>query len=118
LCLGIRTAGEHSLIFFDGEFSHAVLKQPAAGDFRVQNEYGGSMTLVPAAEWIVEQAAGALAMAPDQCLYARVDVVVMDRAVIVMELELIEPLLFLALHPAAPTRFAQAIASRVIGSPP
>jgi glutathione synthase/RimK-type ligase-like ATP-grasp enzyme len=115
---GIRTAGEHSLIFFDGEFSHAVLKQPAAGDFRVQNEYGGSMIPVPVADWIVEQAAAALSMAPDQCLYARVDVVVIDRAVIVMELELIEPLLFLALDPAAPTRFAQAIARRVIGLPP
>jgi glutathione synthase/RimK-type ligase-like ATP-grasp enzyme len=100
----IRTLGEHSLIFFDGEFSHAVLKRPAAGDFRVQNEYGGSETPVPAADWMIEQ--------------ARVDVVAKDRRLIVMELELIEPLLFLALDAEAPARFARSIARRVTESPP
>jgi glutathione synthase/RimK-type ligase-like ATP-grasp enzyme len=114
----IETLGEHSLIFFDGEFSHAVLKKPADGDFRVQNEYGGSQTPVPAANWMLEQAAEALAMAPDQCLYARVDVVAKDRRLIIMELELIEPLLFLALDAGAPARFARAIARRVTESPP
>lgn len=115
---GIRTLGEHSLIFFDGEFSHAVLKRPANGDFRVQNEYGGSETPVSAADWMIEQAAEALAMAPDQCLYARVDVVAQDRRLIVMELELIEPLLFLALDAEAPARFARAIAGRITELPP
>jgi len=114
----IRTLGEHSLIFFDGEFSHAVLKRPLEGDFRVQNEYGGSEALVYAADWMIEQASEAVAMVPDQCLYARVDVVAKDRRLIVMELELIEPLLFLALDPGAPARFARAIARRVTESQP
>ncbi len=41
----IQTEGEWSLIFIDGEYSHAVLKRPAAGDYRVQNDFGGSAEL-------------------------------------------------------------------------
>ena len=37
----VVTSGEWSVVFFDGEYSHAVLKKPAAGDFRVQEELGG-----------------------------------------------------------------------------
>ncbi len=109
----IRSEGEYSLIFFDGEFSHAVLKRPAAGDFRVQSEYGGFQTRVKASDWIVSQAAEALAAAPDLCLYARVDVVARNETLLIMELELIEPFLFLALDRHAPARFAQAIFQRI-----
>src|SRR5262249_12250351 len=41
----VQTRGEWSLMFFGGKYSHAVLKQPKAGDFRVQEEYGGSAEL-------------------------------------------------------------------------
>ncbi len=109
----IRSFGEYSLIFFDGQYSHAVLKRPTPGDFRVQSEYGGSQTLVNPDDWIVSEAANALAMAPDPCLYARVDVVAREQTLLIMELELIEPLLFLALDCSAPAQFAQAIARRV-----
>ncbi len=43
----VQTAGEWSLLFFGGEFSHAVLKRPRPGDFRVQSELGGTAHLAP-----------------------------------------------------------------------
>src|SRR3546814_2436579 len=38
---GIFTEGEFSLFFFGGRFSHAIVKRPASGDFRVQEQFGG-----------------------------------------------------------------------------
>jgi hypothetical protein len=108
----ILTEGEWSLIFFDRRFSHAVRKTPVAGDFRVQNDFGGSeLPAAPPAQ--VLDAAARILQFVEPTLYARVDGVVDGPQFRLMELELIEPMLFLALHPEAPARFAKAIAKKV-----
>lgn len=108
----IARTGEFSLMLFDGEFSHAVVKRPAAGDFRVQPHLGG-VTLPskapPGAERLARQA---LAAAPARATYARVDIVPDDEGVLrIMELELIEPALFLDHAPDGGAAFTQAILS-------
>jgi glutathione synthase/RimK-type ligase-like ATP-grasp enzyme len=105
----ITNEGEWSVVFFAGTFSHAVLKKPQAGDFRVQNDFGGSSNLADPPPRVLESASRAL-RAVDPTIYARVDGVVDEGRFLLMELELIEPALFLADHPAAPSRFADAIA--------
>jgi glutathione synthase/RimK-type ligase-like ATP-grasp enzyme len=92
----IARTGEFSLMLFDGEFSHCVVKRPSSGDFRVQEHLGG-VTLPsappPGAEELARQA---LAAAPARATYGRVDVVPDDEGTLrIMELELIEPALFL-----------------------
>jgi glutathione synthase/RimK-type ligase-like ATP-grasp enzyme len=105
----IASEGEWSVIFFDGAFSHAVLKKPKPGDFRVQSDFGGSAQLTEPPEHVLSSATQAVeAVAPT--LYARVDGVVDEGKFRLMELELIEPALFLGDHPQAPARFANAIA--------
>jgi glutathione synthase/RimK-type ligase-like ATP-grasp enzyme len=104
----ISTEGEWSLIFFGGTFSHAILKKPQPGDFRVQNDFGGSSQLADPAPYVLASATRAL-QAVHPTLYARIDGVVEGGQFLLMELELIEPMLFLADHPAAPNRFAHAI---------
>ena len=110
----IATTGEFSLMLFDGEYSHAVVKRPKAGDFRVQ-EYHGGVTLpcpVPPAG-AVRLAQAALAAAPAAAAYARVDIVPDDEGVLrIMELELIEPSLFLEHAPDRGASFTRSILSR------
>ncbi|MFL9603558.1 RimK family alpha-L-glutamate ligase, partial [Aeromonas dhakensis] len=69
------TEGEWSLIFFGGQYSHAVRKCPAEGDFRVQTHFGGSARAELPPETIVETAADILRDIPgrEDPLYARVD---------------------------------------------
>jgi glutathione synthase/RimK-type ligase-like ATP-grasp enzyme len=107
---GIRTRGEWSLSFFAGRFSHAVIKTPKAGDFRVQAEHGGSERRVPPPDFVLAAAKRALAALAEVPLYARVDGVENDGQFLLMELELIEPTLYLTHDPEAPARFADAIA--------
>jgi glutathione synthase/RimK-type ligase-like ATP-grasp enzyme len=108
--------GEWSFCFFDGRFSHAALKQPVAGEFRVQVEFGGRILPRSVAPALVEQAARIAAAAPARCLYARVDGYVVDDAFHLMELEVLEPSMLLGCDPAAPDRFAAAIIG-ILGSP-
>ncbi|RST30072.1 hypothetical protein HMF7854_03950 [Sphingomonas ginkgonis] len=108
----ITSSGEVSLFYFGGEFSHAIVKLPREGDFRVQPTWGGHERTIappPAAEALAVQA---LAACPDQPLYARVDMVDVGAGEWrIMELELIEPALFLD-HAADLGRgFAQAVLS-------
>jgi hypothetical protein len=108
----IVSDGEWSLIFFDRVFSHAVLKMPRAGDFRVQNDFGGSDRLMDPPAHVLQAATNTL-QTVGPTLYARVDGVVEDNRFYLMELELIEPALFLSSHPGAPARFAEAIAKQL-----
>ncbi len=104
--------GEWSIMFFNRVFSHSVLKRPKSGDFRVQEELGGTSVLAPAPEHVIRRAGEFLALVRGDVTYARVDVVDRVGGVTLMELELIEPMLFLELEKEAPRRFAEAIASR------
>ena len=110
----IRT-GEYSLMFFGGQFSHAVLKKPRAGDFKIQ---GGQLKRVIVPEAIMTQARAILRAVPQPPLYARVDGIIQEGKFVLMELELIEPSLFLAHDVAAPQLFAAAINAIVKASPP
>lgn len=110
----IATTGEFSLMLFNGEYSHAVVKRPKAGDFRVQ-EYHGGVTLPCSAPptGAVRLAQAALAVAPAAAAYARVDIVPDDQGVLrIMELELIEPSLFLDHAPDGGASFTRSILSR------
>jgi hypothetical protein len=109
----IETAGEFSLLFFDGTFSHAVCKRPKPGDYRVQFTWGGTFDRVEVAPALVEQAQACIAKAPGRPVYARVDGVVSEERFVLMELEVFEPFLFLAIAPEAPARLARAIRSRL-----
>ncbi len=112
----IRTAGEWSLQFFDTRFSHAVRKLPRAGDYRVQGEHGGVSKREAPAAWLVAAARAVLDALPfpaGDCAYARVDGVATGGRFLLMELELVEPSLFLAADPRAAEGFAEAIRARV-----
>jgi glutathione synthase/RimK-type ligase-like ATP-grasp enzyme len=101
--------GEWSLLFFRGRYSHAVIKRPRSGDFRVQEEFGGEVSAaVPPGE-VIAAATRALAAAGQETLYARVDGVVRKGRLELMELELVEPSLFLWAEAAALERFAAAV---------
>lgn len=106
--------GEVSLIYFGGAFSHAIRKVPAAGDYRVQDMYGGTNHAYAPAADEVALATRALAETPAPTAYARVDMVRLpDGRPAVMELELIEPELFLGVAPDAPARFAEVLRRHV-----
>jgi glutathione synthase/RimK-type ligase-like ATP-grasp enzyme len=108
-CPEIAARGEWSLVFFGGEYSHAVLKRPAPGDFRVQRHFGGTgMAAAPGAE-LIEHAAAVLPRVGEPLLYARVDGIERDGSFVLMELEVNEPHLFLSSSRDAPVRFADAI---------
>ena len=99
--------GEWSLVFVGGEYSHSVLKRAAPGDFRVQWQYGGTATSAePHAE--VLKAATKIIGSLERADYARVDGIVCGDDFVLMELELIEPVLFLRLGNAA-DRFVEAM---------
>jgi glutathione synthase/RimK-type ligase-like ATP-grasp enzyme len=106
----VTGAGEWSVLCFGGRPSHAVLKRPAPGDWRVQGELGGTAELGTAPAVALRQARRVLeAAGAGTAAYARVDGCVIDGAFVLMELELIEPQLYLDLAPHAPDRFARAI---------
>ncbi|MEV4264343.1 hypothetical protein [Kribbella sp. NPDC049584] len=105
--------GEWSLIFVDGEFTHAVVKRPAAGDYRVQDDFGGTVTPAEPTPVVLDGARTALHAAGRTPAYARVDGVVVNGRFLLMELELIEPELFFPQHPEAAEKLAAAVAARV-----
>ncbi|MFC5743086.1 ATP-grasp domain-containing protein [Dyella tabacisoli] len=113
----IISDGEWSLMYFAGEFSHAVIKRPAAGDYRVQNEYGGTAeAIMPGADILAaanQALAAVAAIGHADHAYVRVDGVVCAGRFLIMELELIEPFLHLAIRPEGAERFAEHIAARL-----
>lgn len=109
----IQTTGELSLLFFDKQYSHTVVKRPQDGDFRVQAEFGGSTDIVQPDETIIAQAQQVVDAIEAPLAYTRVDAVEVDGRLILMELELIEPYLFLREDPEAAQRFANAIYKQI-----
>jgi glutathione synthase/RimK-type ligase-like ATP-grasp enzyme len=105
----IRTNGELSLMFFGGTFSHAVNKRPARDEFRVQERLGGAIAPAIAPARLVRHAANLIAASAPGSLYARIDVVVAEGRFVLMELELVEPSLFLSHAPGAPAAFAESV---------
>lgn len=107
----VSAEGEYSLLLFDGLFSHAVVKRPKAGDYRVQPHLGGREEACVPPEGAIELATRALAAAPAETTYARVDLIRgLDGELKVIELELIEPSLWLEHAPDGGASFAAAVA--------
>lgn len=113
----IVSQGELSLLFFDGEFSHAVVKRAADGDYRVQSDFGGTAHAIDPDPAIVASAQQALAAAAAlghaDAAYARVDGVIVQGRFLLMELEMIEPFLHLGEQPEAAERFAGKLHKRL-----
>ena len=111
---GILTEGEYSLFFFDGKFSHAIVKRPASGDFRVQEQFGGRESDWDASAEARALAAAALAAAPAPPVYARVDMVRgADGTLLLMELEVIEPYLYPKDGPQIGAMLGKALRRRI-----
>lgn len=105
----IKDAGEISMLFFGGNFSHAIQKVPKSGDFRVQKQFGAqylkfepSTTLLSIAKNIVE-------IAGKESVYARIDGVMTQNGFLLMEVEMIEPDLFFEHTLDGPNRFVEAV---------
>jgi glutathione synthase/RimK-type ligase-like ATP-grasp enzyme len=105
----IQTEGEWSLIFFNKKFSHAVIKRPVENEFRVQHDFGGTATHKEPSSFLLKQAEKILSLIEEHLLYARVDGVISDSKFLLMELELIEPVLFLDKKNGSADSFAQAM---------
>lgn len=113
----IQTRGEWSLMFTDGEFSHAVRKRPTDGDFRVQTRFGGgSVTDNPGSD-VLRAARRVLDAAPEPWLYARVDGIETATGFVLLELEMLEPALFFSHTESGIARFADAVIARVQCAP-
>lgn len=109
----IQDDGEWSLIFAEQELVHAVIKRPRAGDFRSQPDHGGTVSKKDPSDEVIAQALATVRAAGLLCgplAYARVDGFVGKQGLQLIELELIEPYLFLNhATAAAPRRLAQAV---------
>lgn len=106
--------GELSLFFFDGRFSHAVAKVAASGDFRVQPQFGGQVSGVAPEPEALRAAQMVLEAADLPLTYARVDLIRgLDHTPQLMELEVIEPDLFLEHGHDDGAAFAAAVMARL-----
>ena len=113
----VDVSGERSLVFFNESFDHAIQKQAVLkpGEaYHVEHESHPDPVLYTPTPAELELASAAIAAVPhnEKMLYARVDLAIDDNNnPIVMELELLDPVLFL--HPSENSahRYATAIAS-------
>jgi glutathione synthase/RimK-type ligase-like ATP-grasp enzyme len=101
--------GERSLVFLGGRFSHAVRKVPRVGDYRSQRHLGGSEVDHDPDSAELQVALSAMAAAPGRLTYARVDLVDWEGAPVLIELEVIEPDLFLRNVPERVDRFVEVV---------
>ncbi len=105
----IAREGEYSLFYFNGDFSHAILKTPKQNDFRVQEDFGGVNRSITPGGQLLRAGEKALKQIGQKLLYARVDFVRDDEdEFALMELELIEPALYFRMDKESPKRFAEA----------
>ncbi|MCI4646517.1 MAG: hypothetical protein MRY64_17175 [Hyphomonadaceae bacterium] len=110
----IAEEGEISFVMIDGELSHALLKRPAAGDYRIQSSYGGVETPLEPSKADLAAAKAVLATLDETPLYARVDMLrAEDGGLLLMELELIEPYLYPLQGEELGQRLASAVARRL-----
>ncbi len=101
--------GEYSLFYFNHIFSHAINKRPARGDFRVQEEHGGTLDSITPSPEMYKIAQNVLKALPSRALYARIDILETGNGLAIIEVELIEPSLYFNMDSDSPKHFAQAI---------
>jgi glutathione synthase/RimK-type ligase-like ATP-grasp enzyme len=106
----IVVQGEVSLVVIDGKFTHAVLKIAKNGDFRVQDDFGGTVQPYKASLEEIKFAEYAVNACNEAPIYARVDVFTDNDGILALsELELIEPELWFRNNPKAANLLALAI---------
>jgi glutathione synthase/RimK-type ligase-like ATP-grasp enzyme len=105
--------GEWSFLFFNGVYSHSLLKIPKDGDFRVQSYHGGSVNAQEGVDKHIQSAAAYVEQYAQGCLYARVDGLIVNGELNLMELELIEPYLFLDTHEEASENYYKALSAKL-----
>ncbi len=112
----ITTEGEFSCFYFNGVLSHTILKLPKPADFRVQEEHGGIIRAVEIEDALRKAGNATMRAIGTVPLYARADFVRTNNgsSYWLMELELIEPSLYLRMDTGAPERFARALHDRVL----
>ncbi|MBI1360619.1 MAG: hypothetical protein GC155_10115 [Alphaproteobacteria bacterium] len=114
LIRSVLDEGEYSFLFVDGAFSHALIKRPTAGDYRIQAAYGGQSAKIEPAAADLAQADAVLRTLAEPPLYARVDMARGDGGgLMLMELEAIEPFLFPVEGPQIGAMLAKAILKRL-----
>lgn len=101
--------GELSFIFLAGRYSHCVLKLPKSDDFRIQHYYGGTIQNYEPKTQHIADALGFVDLYAGGCLYARVDGLLVKGTFLLMELELIEPFLYMEQHPEAYQHYYEAL---------
>jgi hypothetical protein len=87
-----------------------VKKVPARGEFRSQRDFGGKQEAGTPPDSAIAQGKRILSMLPEPAAYARIDFVMRGDTPLLIELELIEPELFLVDHEAAARQLAEIIA--------
>jgi len=106
----VSEEGEYSVMLFGGQYSHTVVKRPKVGDYRVQPHLGGTEEPCAPPQGAIELAKAALAAAPAEAAYARVDMVRDGSGQLaIIELELIEPSLWLQYVPDGGQAFVSAV---------
>nr|WP_297349874.1 hypothetical protein [uncultured Glaciecola sp.] len=108
----ILEEGEYSLFYFNSQYSHAICKKPAKGDFRVQEEHGGQLTSIEPSKAMFAIAEQTIDALPEEALYARVDIVSLNGALMIIEVELIEPSLYFNMDDTSAEFFANVFASQ------
>ena len=105
----IQTEGEYSFIFLAGKFSHAIVKKPKTGDFRVQSEFGGTVTPYEPSPAELKLGEFIFSILPEIPLYARIDLARYEGNLKIMEVELLEPELFFRIKPEAALTMAKEV---------
>ena len=107
--------GEYSLFYFNGKFSHSVLKKPKENDFRVQEEHGGNIQPFKVASELILIAENIIKKLSTIPLYGRVDLVRDNQnQFALIELELIEPSLYLNKDDQSSLRFVKAFEEKIL----
>ena len=110
----IQETGELSLLFFQGKYSHAIVKKPKSGDFRVQSQFGGQYQAFEPDATLLATAQNVIDTFGSDLLYARVDGILKNGQFLLMELELIEPDLYFDYHPDAKKNYLAAVEAMVL----
>jgi glutathione synthase/RimK-type ligase-like ATP-grasp enzyme len=106
----ILSTGEIAVMIFGGEYSHSVLKKAKKGDFRVQDDFGGSVEIINPSTKIIELAEKTVKSLKTMPLYARVDIIFDNGSnPVISELELIEPELWFRFKEESAYKLAEIV---------
>jgi len=110
----VESVGELSIVLAEGRVTHGVRKRPAAGEYRIHEEYGGQLEASALTPGVIELAERVWSVLPAPALYARVDLLELSGGWHVLEVEVTEPRLFLEFGPADATeQLVKAVMARL-----